>query len=409
MRSRRHVRYIGLVAVTSALALGGTSTVFAASSAGGEVTTVGGGADTRSSFSAHEVRLMAASSGLSFAEQDQLLERQEQSNEVLDDLRSSGLDFDGAFLDGDGSLVVRAESGSSEARAATAAGAEVQDARFGETDLAHLQGLLAATDLGGVAALELDVPGDRLVVRSSDDLSAEVQSLVDRYSSAVTVVDAPANTTTVGFRGGDGLWQGGGYCSAGFPARNSAGTRFMIWAGHCNEGGGSFTLGNGGPRVMTSVASAFRSYDGQPDRDIGYTRIDAEDSLSTNVNPYGSGRNVNAPNGASRPAVGTQLCKSGATTGVTCGQILSYNNTVNYVDSSGRQQASVSGLMRSSVCTDQGDSGGAYTAGGFAVGLTSGGPVGQTCTFDGGFQSGKSSYVQPVTDALAYYGLTYGG
>ena len=73
----------------------------------------------------------------------------------------------------------------------------------------------------------------------------------------------------------------------------------------------------------------------------------------------------------------------------------------------GRSVAQVSGLGTSSVCTAPGDSGGAYTAGGYALGMTSGGPSNQRCGFNGGYMRG-SSYFQPVQDALNYYRLRYG-
>ena len=41
------------------------------------------------------------------------------------------------------------------------------------------------------------------------------------------------------------------------------------------------------------------------------------------------------------------------------------------------------------------------------MGLTSGGPAGQDCGFNGGYVDG-SSYFQPVTDVLEEYGLEYG-
>lgn len=332
------------------------------------------------------------------------------SNTTLAALQADGYAFDGAFLAPDGGLVVQAAAGSPEAAAAQDAGVAVRDPQFGESDLEALRAQLAGTDLGGVATLEVDVVDvvdDQLVLGASGPLSAEVTEVVAAYDAAVTVVDTTAYSTQIDVRGGDAVYTpGGDRCSAGFPARSSSGVRYMIWAGHCNEGGGAFT--SGGQQIDVSAGSAFTSYDGQPDRDIGILRIDSGDRVLTSLNRWGtSGYDLDAPRGASRPAVGTELCESGSTTGITCGTISSYNNTVNYTDNQGRQVATVSGLMRTTVCTEGGDSGGAYTAGGFAVGLTSGGPSTQRCTYNGGFQSGKSSLVQPVTDALSYYGLSY--
>lgn len=353
------------------------------------------------------VALMARTSGRSYEVQLDRLERQAASNTTLAGLQADGYAFDGAFLAPDGGLVVQAEAGSAEAAAAQDAGAAVRDPQFGESDLEALRARLAGTDLGGVATLEVDVVDDQLVLGASGPLSVEVAEVVDAYDAAVTVVDTTAYSTQIDVRGGDAVYTpGGGRCSAGFPARSSSGVRYMIWAGHCNEGGGAFT--SGGQQIGVSAGSAFTSYDGQPDRDIGALRIDSGDRVLTSLNRWGtSGYDLDAPRGASRPAVGTELCKSGSTTGITCGTISSYNNTVNYTDNQGRQVATVSGLMRTTVCTEGGDSGGAYTAGGYAVGLTSGGPSTQRCTYNGGFQSGKSSLVQPVTDALSYYGLSY--
>lgn len=360
-------------------------------------------------YDAEVVALMAATSGRTVAAQEQRLERQAASNTTLAALQRAGHDFDGAFLADDGGLVVRATPGTPDARAATAAGATVAPARFGEAELAALADELAELDPTGVSTVQVDVAADRLVVGTAGDVSAEAAAFLAEHDAAVAAVDTPAYSTNAAtVRGGDAVYTpGGGRCSAGFPARDRAGARYMIWAGHCNEGGGTFT--SGGERIGTSAGSAFTSYDGTPDRDIGALRIDADDTVVTRVNPYGtSGYNLDAPLGASRPAVGTELCKSGSTTGITCGRITGYDVSVNYTDAQGRQVAQVSGLMTTTVCTEGGDSGGAYTTGGYAVGLTSGGPSTQRCTYNGGFQSGKSSLVQPVTDALAYYGLTYG-
>ncbi|CAM5282267.1 serine protease [Streptomyces badius] len=64
----------------------------------------------------------------------------------------------------------------------------------------------------------------------------------------------------------------------------------------------------------------------------------------------------------------------------------------------------MTGLASSSVCTQGGDSGGAYVSGDQAQGMTSGGPSNQRC--NGQVNARGSSYFQPLDDALAYYGLT---
>ncbi len=49
--------------------------------------------------------------------------------------------------------------------------------------------------------------------------------------------------------------------------------------------------------------------------------------------------------GSTRVAVNATVCKTGSTTGTTCGRVLQYNTTVNY------PQGTVFGLTTTNVCT----------------------------------------------------------
>jgi hypothetical protein len=135
---------------------------------------------------------------------------------------------------------------------------------------------------------------------------------------------------------------------------------------------------------------------------MGVALVDSDDSVATQVGTWGNGANI-AVRGSKRAASGASLCKSGQTTGWTCGAVGSYNVSVTYKDEHGGPDTVVTGLATSSVCTEGGDSGGAYISGNQAQGMTSGGPIGQQCW---GTNSRGSSYFQPLDDALSYYGLT---
>ena len=74
------------------------------------------------------------------------------------------------------------------------------------------------------------------------------------------------------------------------------------------------------------------------------------------------------------------------------GTVTQLNATVNYAE------GSVSGLIRTTVCAEGGDSGGPLYAGGTAYGLTSGG--------SGNCSRGGVTYFQPVTEALNAYGVS---
>lgn len=356
----------------------------------------------QSEFSQEQIQVMARSANRTVEQQRSYLERKAQQNNTYAEL-SANNSYDGAFFTEQGDLVVQAAPNSAAAKAAKAKGLQVRSPQRGEAKLNDMVGQVTAVVGDKVASVSPDVAADKLIVTSTAP-DATRQAL-SRFGDAVEVRQGEANRVQIAVKGGDKVTMAsGGYCSAGFPARTSSGRKVMIWAGHCVEGQSTFSVG--GTKIGTPAGTAFGSYDGVADRDIGAVYIDAEDQMTTQVNGYG--RTVSqADKGPWKAPVGTDMCKSGATSGITCGQVSSYNNSVTYSDNSGRTVAQVSGLGRSTVCTAPGDSGGAYVSGGYAVGMTSGGPSSQTCTFNGGYLSGKSSYFQPVTDALSYYGLTY--
>jgi hypothetical protein len=79
-------------------------------------------------------------------------------------------------------------------------------------------------------------------------------------------------------------------------------------------------------------------------------------------------------------------------TGVHSGTVQALNATVNYAE------GTVSGLIKTNVCAEGGDSGGSLFDGSKAIGLTSGG--------SGNCSSGGTTYFQPVTEALSVYGVS---
>ena len=92
------------------------------------------------------------------------------------------------------------------------------------------------------------------------------------------------------------------------------------------------------------------------------------------------------------PTVGQTVRRSGSTTGVRSGPVTGLNATVNY------PQGTVTGLIRTNVCAEPGDSGGSLFAGTTALGLTSGG--------SGNCTTGGTTFFQPVTEPLSVYGVS---
>jgi len=80
------------------------------------------------------------------------------------------------------------------------------------------------------------------------------------------------------------------------------------------------------------------------------------------------------------------VCKSGSTTGLTCGVVTATGMTICYA------QGCVYNMAQSTAYVQPGDSGGAWFAGGTAIGITSG-------------MGGGYSYFQPVVPGLNMYGV----
>ncbi|WP_373304379.1 carbohydrate-binding protein [Streptomyces anandii] len=112
---------------------------------------------------------------------------------------------------------------------------------------------------------------------------------------------------------------------------------------------------------------------------------------SWTATPYVNGSSVQVA-GSTRATVGASVCRSGSTTGWHCGTVQQLDTSVTY------QEGTVSGVTRTSVCAEPGDSGGSFLSGSQAQGVTSGG--------SGGCTSGGTTFFQPVNPILQNYGLT---
>ena len=205
------------------------------------------------------------------------------------------------------------------------------------------------------------------------------------FGTAVRVQRTPAAHTQA-FYGGQAILRGGSRCSAGFNTRSGSGRNYVLTAGHCTNLGGTWTTSSG-QTIGPVAASSF------PGNDFGAIRISSPAALDPRggVLYNGAFRDIT---GASRVPVGSSACKTGSTTGTTCGTVQAYNVTVRYAE------GTVSGLTRTNICTQPGDSGGAMFAGSQAQGITSGGTIG------GCSQAGFQSFFQPADEALSTYGLT---
>ncbi|MEJ8280948.1 S1 family peptidase [Pseudonocardia spirodelae] len=237
-----------------------------------------------------------------------------------------------------------------------------------------------------VAGWWIDPATEQVVVNVVGARTAETDAFTEGIDPSVLRVEpnsAPAEKYADLVGGQAILAQAGGRCSIGFSATDSAGTAYVITAGHCTELGGTWNGANGtaiGPVERTNF----------PGSDFGSIRVENTAAWTP------SARVENGPTvrGAVQAGIGADVCRSGSTTGYRCGVVQSRNQTVNYGGGD-----VVYGLVRTSACAEPGDSGGTYiTPQGQAQGMTSGG--------SGDCSVGGTTYFEPVTDALEAYGLT---
>ncbi|MFE6287648.1 alpha-lytic protease prodomain-containing protein [Streptomyces sp. NPDC057877] len=184
-------------------------------------------------------------------------------------------------------------------------------------------------------------------------------------------------------RGGEAYYiNNSGRCSIGFPVTRGTQQGFAT-AGHCGRAGAS-TSGHNRVAQGTFQASTF------PGLDMAWVATNSQWTATPYVKGAG-GQNVQVT-GSTQAPVGASVCRSGSTTGWHCGTIQQHNTSVTY------PEGTISGVTRTTVCAEPGDSGGSYISGSQAQGVTSGG--------SGNCSSGGTTFYQPINPLLQNYGLT---
>jgi streptogrisin D len=207
-----------------------------------------------------------------------------------------------------------------------------------------------------------------------------VGAAVAEGNGAVRSNKVPGKLSTL-IAGGNAIFTGGARCSLGFNARNSAGTRFFVTAGHCTNIGAQWRATSGGAVIGNRTNTSF------PGNDYGIVQF-----VAGFTNIQGTIANGQDITSAGNAVVGQAVRRQGSTTGNRGGNVTALNAVVNY------PQGTVTGMIRTTVCAEPGDSGGSMYAGSVALGLTSGG--------SGNCTSGGVTFFQPVIEALNVRGLT---
>ncbi|HET6261636.1 MAG TPA: S1 family peptidase [Chloroflexia bacterium] len=210
---------------------------------------------------------------------------------------------------------------------------------------------------------------------------ARVTAVTSQFGSAVRT-ERVAGTFRKYISGGDAIYGSGYRCSLGFNVRNSAGAYFFLTAGHCANVASTWYANSANTALLGNVTgSSF------PGNDYAIVKYASGSTPPGDVNLYNGGyQDITS---AANAYVGEAVKRSGSTTKVHSGTVTALNATVNYAE------GTVRGLIRTNVCAEGGDSGGALFDGTKALGLTSGG--------SGNCRSGGITFFQPVTEALSVY------
>jgi streptogrisin B len=209
---------------------------------------------------------------------------------------------------------------------------------------------------------------------------ARIRRATGRWAGAATVERLGGRLRTL-LSGGDGIHTAGWRCSAGVNVQSGS-AYYFVTAGHCTDGASTWYTSSAmttaiGPTVGTSF----------PGDDFGVVRY------SNTAVPHPGTIGTVDVTGTATAQVGQSVCRRGSTTGVRCGMVTGLNATVNY--GSGEV---VSGLIRTNICAEPGDSGGPLYSGDKVIGILSGG--------SGNCTTGGTTYYQPIQEALNAYGLS---
>jgi len=319
------------------------------------------------------------------------------ATDIIEQLRTStGDSFAGAWISADGTTLNVGVTDEGLAAEVTAAGAtpaivsnslsklEQAKVAIDNLDISQSKARDTSSADSGIASYYVDVASNKLILEALAGSVAHAESLATQVGLAAsdfevrTVEEMPTTFATI--RGGDAYYiNRSARCSIGFSV-----TTGFVSAGHCGTVGSSAT---------TSSGAALGSFAGSVfpgSADMSFIRSSSGNTLSGTINGYSRG--TLPVSGSTAAGVGSSICRSGSTTGVYCGTVGALSATVNYAE--GR----VTGLTRTSVCAEPGDSGGSFYSGAQAQGVTSGG--------SGNCNSGGTTYFQPVNEILSTYGLT---
>jgi streptogrisin D len=229
----------------------------------------------------------------------------------------------------------------------------------------------------------VDPASNRVVIEVDSTVTPaglrQVRAAAATLGDTVTMRQMNGKLSTT-ISGGDAIFGEGGRCSLGFAVTVDNRDAFLT-AGHCgNAIRNWFADEQGQTPLGVTVRSSF------PDSDFALVLVTSQ---ALPLNGTVRRRDITE---AATPVIGQQVVRRGSTTGTRTGNVTALNATVNF------PEGTVTGMIRTTVCAEPGDSGGPLFAGSTALGLTSGG--------SGDCRRGGVTFFQPVTEPLEAFGAT---
>jgi Alpha-lytic protease prodomain len=286
----------------------------------------------------------------------------------------------GTYLTDSGAPVVTVTD-QAAADAVRAAGATPKIVAYGAARLATVTSALDASARIPGTAWAVDPMTDQVVVsvdKTVTGANLDKVTAVTAKFGGMARVEHVAGEFKLEIAGGDAIFGGQFRCSLGFNVQDSSGAFFFLTAGHCGNIASTWFSNSGHTaQIGTTRSSSF------PGNDYAIVRY----TSTSHPGQVGS-QDITS---AGTPSVNQTVTRRGSTTGIHTGRVTALNATVTYAE------GTVTGLIRTSVCAEGGDSGGSLYSGTTAYGLTSGG--------NGNCTSGGTTFFQPVTEPLSVFGV----
>jgi streptogrisin D len=293
----------------------------------------------------------------------------------------------GSYLDQSTGRMVVTVTDNALANSVRAAGATPKLVKHSAAQLAQASTRVASgTNITGTA-WATDVATNQVVVSVDSTVTgaklAQVKAVAAGLGDAVRV-ESVAGAFRLEISGGDAIYGGQFRCSLGFNVVSGS-TYYFLTAGHCGNIASTWYSNSSHTTVLGTTAGS--SFPGNDYAIVQYASgIARQPGMVDLYN--GTRQDISTARNAT---VGEAVRRSGSTSHVHSGSVLAVNATVRY------PEGTVTGLIRTNVCAEPGDSGGSLFDGNVALGLTSGG--------SGNCTSGGTTFFQPVTEALSVFGV----